>query len=168
MIDTQHYKQVLGAFPTGVTVVTALNEDGSLVGFTASAFSAVSMAPPLILICPSLGSDSYPVIKRTGRFAVHILGHDQQAVAYRFAVKGRDKVEGVAWHRSEHGNAILDGATAYLECRLWEDYPGGDHAIVVGEVQTLWLGDDRLDPLLYCRGKMDKLPDTFRLSPATA
>lgn len=168
MIDNQHYKQVLGAFPTGVTIVTALDEKDRVVGFTASAFSAVSMDPPLILICPSLGSDSYPVIKRTGRFAVHILGHDQQSIAYRFAGKGRDKVDGVAWHRSEHGNAILEGATAYLECRLWEDYPGGDHAIVVGEVQSLWLGNDKLDPLLYCRGQMDKLPESLRLAAATA
>ncbi|EPC00847.1 flavin reductase [Litchfieldella anticariensis FP35 = DSM 16096] len=168
MIDTQRYKQVLGAFPTGVTVITALEEDDRLVGFTASAFSAVSMDPPLVLVCPSLSSDSYPVIKRSGRFAVHILGHDQQSIAYRFASKGRDKTEGIAWHRSALGNAILDGATAYLECQLWEDYPGGDHAIVVGEVRRLWVGDDKIDPLLYCRGKMDKLPEAFRLTAATA
>ncbi len=74
MIETQDYKQVLGAFPSGVTVVTAIDDDGRLVGFTASAFSAVSMEPPLVLICPSLNSDSYPVIKRNGRFAIHILG----------------------------------------------------------------------------------------------
>ncbi|WP_296930053.1 flavin reductase family protein [uncultured Marinobacter sp.] len=162
MIDTQDYKQVLGAFPTGVTVVTALDEEGCLVGFTASAFSAVSMDPPLVLICPSLNSDSYPVIKRNGRFAIHILGHDQQAIAYRFAGKGRNKGEGIDWRRSELQNALICGAAAYLECRVWEDYPGGDHAILVGEVEKLWCGGDQVDPLLYCRGKMDQLPENLR------
>jgi len=169
MIDTQDYKQVLGAFPTGVTVVTALDDNDRLVGFTASAFSAVSMDPPLVLICPSLSSDSYPVIQRNGRFAVHILGHEQEAIAYRFASKGSDKSEGIAWHRSAHGNALLDGAAAYLECRLWEEYPGGDHAIMVGEVQALWVAAaEKADPLLYCRGKMGKLPANLSLLTATA
>ena len=162
MIETQDYKQVLGAFPSGVTVVTAIDDDGRMVGFTASAFSAVSMEPPLVLICPSLNSDSYPIIKRIGRFAIHILGQDQQAIAYRFAGKGRDKGEGIDWHRSELENALINGAAACLECRIWEDYPGGDHAILVGEVQKLWCGGSEVDPLLYCRGKMDQLPENLR------
>ncbi|GAA5177584.1 flavin reductase family protein [Modicisalibacter zincidurans] len=169
MIDSQAYKQVLGAFPTGVTVVTALDANDRLVGFTASAFSAVSMDPPLVLVCPSLGSDSYPVIRDSGHFAIHILGHEQESIAYRFASKGSDKTKGIAWHRSAHGNALLDGAAAYLECRLWEDYPGGDHAILVGEVQALWVDTaEQADPLLYCRGKMGKLPPTLSLMAATA
>lgn len=166
MIDTQDYKRVLSAFPTGVTVITALDEQERLVGFTASAFSAVSMDPPLVLICPSLSSDSYPVIQRSGRFAVHILGHNQQSIAYQFASKGPDKGADISWHRSALGNALIDGAAAYLECRLWEEYPGGDHAIVVGEVQDLWVAGDEADPLLYCRGKMDKLPESLRLMAA--
>lgn len=168
MIVTQDYKQVLGAFPTGVTVITALDENDRLVGFTASAFSAVSMDPPLVLVCPSLTSDSYPVIQRSGRFAVHILGEDQQSIAYQFASKGSDKGQGIRWHRSSHGNALIDGAAAYLECRLWEEYPGGDHAIVVGEVQGLWVAGSDAAPLLYCRGKMDKLPESLRLVAASA
>jgi flavin reductase (DIM6/NTAB) family NADH-FMN oxidoreductase RutF len=166
MINSQDYKQVLGAFPTGVTVITALDENDRLVGFTASAFSAVSMDPPLILVCPSLNSDSYPVIQRSRQFTVHILGHNQQSIAYQFASKGPDKVSGINWHRSPHGNAIIDGTAAYLECRLWEAYPGGDHAIVVGEVRGLWISKDEADPLLYCRGKMDKLPESLRLIAA--
>ncbi|MBY6034436.1 flavin reductase family protein [Marinobacter daepoensis] len=162
MIDPQDYKQVLGAFPTGVTVVTALDDDGRLVGFTASAFSAVSMDPALVLVCPSLNSDSYPIIKRSGRFVIHILSHEQQAIAYHFAGKGHDKGQGVQWQRSELQNAVLEGAVAYLECRVWEDYPGGDHAILVGEVEKLWCAGHELDPLLYCRGKMDQLPETLR------
>jgi len=168
MIDTQDYKKVLGAFPTGVTLVTALDEDDRLVGFTASAFSAVSMEPPLVLVCPSLSSDSYPVIRQTRRYAIHILGDEQQDLAYRFASKGKDKAEGVRWYRSELGNALIEGAAAYLECVVWEDYPGGDHAILVGEVQRLWCDGNESDPLLYCRGRMGPLPDALRTQARVA
>lgn len=168
MINAHDYKQALGAFPTGVTVVTTLNDEGQLVGFTASAFSAVSMDPPLVLICPSLGSESYPAIKKSGRFTIHILSDEQQTIAYQFASKDPNKSAGVKWLRSVHGNAVVEGASAYLECRLWEDYPGGDHAIIVGEVEHLWVDSALTNPLLYCRGKMDKLPENLRLVPATA
>ncbi|WFF41572.1 flavin reductase [Salinicola endophyticus] len=162
---SDNYKRVLGSFPSGVTVVTTLDEQERLVGFTASAFSAVSMDPPLVLVCPALTSDSYPVICRSGRFTIHILGHDQEETAYRFASKRPDKSAGIAWERSPRGHAILAGAAAYLECRLWENYPGGDHAIIVGEVEHLTLCDDSPDPLLYCRGMMSRLPEALTTRP---
>ncbi|MHB0775111.1 flavin reductase family protein [Halomonas sp. WWR20] len=160
----ENYKRVLGAFPSGVTVVTALDESERMVGFTASAFSAVSMDPPLVLVCPSLASDSYPVICCSGRFAIHILSHEQQAIAYQFASKGADKTKGIEWTLSERGNALINGAAAYMECRLWENYPGGDHAIIVGEVEHLHITDESPDPLLYCRGMMGQLPEALTLS----
>ncbi|MCS2611120.1 flavin reductase family protein [Halomonas dongshanensis] len=166
MIDSQRYKQALGAFPTGVTVVTALTDEGQMVGFTASAFSAVSMDPALVLVCPSLTSVSYPVIQQCKRFTIHILSDEQQAIAYQFASKDPNKSAGVKWHRSAHGNALIDGASAYLECSLWNEYPGGDHAILVGEVQNIWIDESAANPLLYCRGKMDQLPENLRLMTA--
>jgi len=154
-----HYKQVLGSFPTGVTVVTTLDNDGNLAGFTASAFSAVSMDPPLILICPSLASSSCKAIRANGKFTVHILGHEQQELAYRFASKKANKLVGIDWRHSELGNAILDGSAAHLECSVWGDYPGGDHAIIVGHVDSLHLPDAAPSPMLYCHGQMGRLPD---------
>lgn len=155
------YKQVLGSFPSGVTVVTTLDGQGRLAGFTASAFSAVSMEPPLILICPSLTSASCAAIRSSGQFTVHILAHDQQELAYRFASKGSDKILGIDWQHSPLGNAVLGDTAAHLECRLWADYPGGDHAILVGLVEHLHLPPAGPQPLLYCRGLMGSLPETL-------
>lgn len=155
MIDAVLYKRVLGSFPSGVTVVTTFDESGQITGFTASAFSAVSMAPPLVLICPSTGSDSYPHLRRNGHFAIHILHEDQQSIAYAFATKGTNKAAGMDWHLSKHGNAILEGAVAVMECRLWQEYDGGDHAILVAEV--LAMSAEEAPPMLYCRGRMSAM-----------
>ena len=88
MIDATVYKNVLGSFPSGVTVITTLDDDGQVVGLTASAFSSLSMEPPLVLFCPNYSSDSYPVLIRNKRFAIHLLSGAQQAEAYAFARKG--------------------------------------------------------------------------------
>ncbi|NYT73514.1 flavin reductase family protein [Halomonas sp. QX-2] len=160
-ISVDNYKRVLGSFPSGVTVVTALTADGKMVGFTASAFSAVSLDPPLILVCPSLASETYQAICQSGRFTVHILGYEQEKMAYQFASKMTDKSAGIEWQRSSRGNAIINGAAAYLECRLWENYPGGDHAIVVGEVEHLQVEENDPEPLLYYRGAMSRVPKTL-------
>ncbi|MGF1733796.1 flavin reductase family protein [Photobacterium satsumensis] len=154
------YKNIMGQFPTGVTVITAYNDLGDVVGFTASAFSALSIDPALVLVCPSYSSDSYPVIRDTKKFAIHILADDQQAVAYQFAKKGIDKSEGLNIQKSEHGLPVIEGALAVLECELWNDYPGGDHAILVGQVVNAELADTNEEhPLLYCRSKMGSIPD---------
>ncbi len=157
-IDADLYKNIMGQFPTGVTVVTAYNDLGKVVGFTASAFSALSVDPALVLVCPSYSSDSYPVIRDTRKFAIHILADDQQAVAYQFAKKGIDKSEGLDIRQSEHGLPIIQGAMAVLECELWQNYAGGDHAILVGEVVNATLADtDANSPMLYCRSKIGSL-----------
>ncbi|MDF9896818.1 UNVERIFIED_ORG: flavin reductase (DIM6/NTAB) family NADH-FMN oxidoreductase RutF [Pseudomonas reinekei] len=94
MIDAAIYKQVMGSFPSGVTVITTLDEDGQIVGLTASAFSSLSMDPALVLFCPNYSSDSYPVLIRNKRFAIHVLSGGQQSEAYAFARKGKDKGPG--------------------------------------------------------------------------
>lgn len=154
------YKNIMGQFPTGVTVITAYNDLGDVVGFTASAFSALSMNPALVLVCPSYSSDSYPVIKDTQKFAIHILADDQQAIAYQFAKKGIDKSQGLDIVKSANGLPVIQGALAVMECELWNDYPGGDHAILVGQILHAELADtNTVSPLLYCRSKMGSLPE---------
>ena len=90
MIDATVYKNVLGSFPSGVTVITTQDDDGSVVGLTASAFSSLSMDPPLVLFCPNYSSDSYPVLIKNKRFAIHVLSGGQQTEAYAFARKGKE------------------------------------------------------------------------------
>ncbi|MNZ28411.1 Flavin-dependent monooxygenase, reductase subunit HsaB [compost metagenome] len=157
MIDTNAYKQVMGSFPSGVTVITTLDDDGQVVGLTASAFSSLSMDPALVLFCPNYSSDSYPVLIRNKRFAIHLLSADQRDEAYAFAKKGKDKAQGIDWTLSELGNPLLADATAIIECELWREYEGGDHAILVGAVKNLIVPEQEVVPMIYCRGKMGAL-----------
>jgi len=157
MIDATIYKQVMGSFPSGVTVITTLDDDGEIVGMTASAFSSLSIDPALVLFCPNYSSDSYPVLIKNKRFAIHLLSAEQQGEAYAFARKGKDKAQGIDWTLSALGNPLLSKASAIIECELWREYDGGDHAIMVGAVKNLITADQQLAPLVYCRGKMGAL-----------
>jgi len=158
MIDASVYKQVMGSFPSGVTVITTLDDDRQIVGLTASAFSSLSMDPALVLFCPNYSSDSYPVLIKNKRFAIHLLSGGQQNEAYAFARKGKDKAQGIEWTLSELGNPLLNNATAIIECELWREYEGGDHAIMVGAVKNLIVPKHTPGPLVYCHGKMGALP----------
>ncbi|MBP0949517.1 flavin reductase family protein [Pseudomonas alliivorans] len=158
MIDATDYKNVMGSFPSGVTVITTLNDEGEVVGLTASAFSSLSMDPPLVLFCPNYSSDSYATLIKSRRFAIHLLSGSQQEEAYAFARKGKLKAEGIEWTLSELGNPLLNNATAIIECELWREYEGGDHAIMVGEIKNLIQPQQPVDPMVYCRGKMSTLP----------
>ena len=158
MIDAAIYKQVMGSFPSGVTVITTLDDDGQIVGLTASAFSSLSMDPALVLFCPNYSSDSYPVLIKNKRFAIHVLSGGQQSEAYAFARKGKYKAQGIEWTLSELGNPVLANATAIIECELWREYEGGDHAIMVGAVKNLIVPEQHTGPLVYCHGKMGALP----------
>ncbi len=159
MIEPGIYKDVMGSFPSGVTVVTTLDAEGEIVGITASAFSALSIEPPLVLFCPNYASDTYPILRDSKQFAIHLLCSDQQAEAYAFAKKGKDKAKGIDWHLSELGNPLLTRATAIIECELWREYDGGDHAIIVGAVKNLILPKDEVTPMVYHKGKLGALPE---------
>ncbi|WPO97731.1 flavin reductase family protein [Pseudomonas sp. HR96] len=163
MIEPSIYKDVMASFPSGVTVVTTLDADGGIAGITASAFSALSIHPALVLFCPNYESDTYPLLQARKRFAIHLLGAEQQAEAYAFASKGKDKAKAIEWHLSALGNPLLgpEGkphATAIIECELWREYEGGDHAIMVGEVKNLILPEQAVSPMLYYRAKLGALP----------
>ena len=158
MIEPGIYKEVMASFPSGVTVVTTLDPEGGIVGITASAFSALSIDPALVLFCPNYESDTYPVLRDSKRFAIHLLSADQQAEAYAFASKGKDKARAIAWHLSELGNPLLRKATAIIECELWREYDGGDHAIIVGAVKNLILPAQPVTPMIYHKGKLGPLP----------
>ena len=158
MIEPGIYKEVMASFPSGVTVVTTLDPEGNIAGITASAFSALSIDPALVLFCPNYASDTYPLLRDSKRFAIHLLSAEQQAEAYAFASKGKDKAGAIPWQLSELGNPLLENATAIIECELWREYDGGDHAIIVGAVRNLILPSTPRPPMLYHRGKLSALP----------
>ncbi|MEX2181253.1 MAG: flavin reductase family protein [Gemmatimonadaceae bacterium] len=149
-VDPSLFRAALGRFASGVTVVTARDDDGRDVGMTVSAFSALSLAPPLILLCVDHGASVAPVLDRTMHFAVNILAADQEPISRRFAEREVDRFDGVPFTRGRQGIPLLDGALAHIECRTEARHPGGDHTILVGEVVATTVRDG--EPLIYHRG----------------
>ena len=125
----------MGAFPTGVTVVTAMGEDGAPLGLTVNSFTSVSLDPPLVLVCIDTGSNSHDRLVASGSFAVNVLAAEHDALARRFASLPADgRFDGLSWAPGPTGAPILAGMAAWLACTVEAVYPGGDHSIVVGRV----------------------------------
>ena len=155
-IDPAQFRTAMAGFPSGVTVVTTLDPDGAIAGFTASAFTSLSLDPALVLVCPALTSATYPHLLRRQSFAIHILAAGQQDLAMAFASKGTEKVAALDWTLSELGNPVLPDVACVIECTLWRDYDGGDHAIVIGAVRRIALTERPV--LIYHRGSMADHP----------
>ncbi|WP_082482797.1 alpha/beta fold hydrolase [Methylobacterium sp. Leaf123] len=146
----RRFRNALGTFATGVTVVTTLQENGEPRGFTANSFSSVSLDPPLISICIARTASSHPVFKAAPRFAVNILAQDQRDVSGVFASKRPDKFDQVDWFSGATGSPVLENCAAWFDCRLHQVVAAGDHDILIGEVVD-FEGSHRM-PLGYCRG----------------
>ena len=149
-MDPDHFRQLLGRFATGVTVLTVTTPEGTPLGMTANSLASVSLQPPLISVCVDQGADMHDAILRIPEFVVNVLASHQEALARRFADQHEDRFEGIGYHLSPEGLILLDGALAHIECRRHTQYPGGDHTIVVGQVVGGATGKGR--PLLYYRG----------------
>jgi flavin reductase ActVB len=145
-VDSTAFRQCLGQFASGVTVVTTLGREGPL-GLTVSSFCSVSLDPPLVLVCIDNRSETHEGFESSKLFGVSILAEGQDAWSTRFAFAGEEKFSGVALDRGEHGIPLIPGALAQLECRVTASLPGGDHTIYVGEVLRLVTSPGR--PLLY-------------------
>lgn len=157
-IAPERFRQVLGHLPTGVTVVTAVGPDGPI-GLAANSVTSVSLAPPMILICPARSSDTWPAIREAGTFCVNIMAGHQESVTRRFAQKGLDRFAGIDWVPRVAGPALSD-AVAWIECSIHAEYDGGDHSIVVADV----LGIDAADaaaPLVFFRGRYGTFADAL-------
>ena len=150
--DAARFRQILGSFPTGVTVVTTL-QDGRPVGLAAGSFFSVSLDPPLVGFCVMTTSNTWPAIERSRSFGVSILADDQTDVCRRLASKDPEKFDGVPWAPAPvTGSPLLDGAVAHLDCDLEQQHLAGDHWIVVGRVRALDFHRADAEPLVFCRG----------------
>ena len=151
-MDSGEFRNALGCFATGVTVVTAVGPQGELVGITINSFNSVSLDPPLILFSLNRRAYSLSAFLSTQAFAVNILRAGQEELSNRFARASEDKWSGVDYEVWDDGCPILTGALASFECKTRHTYHGGDHVIFVGEVIRLRHDPDG-QPLLYHRGK---------------
>jgi 3-hydroxy-9,10-secoandrosta-1,3,5(10)-triene-9,17-dione monooxygenase reductase component len=150
-LDDQAFRDTLGRFASGVTVLTLREEAGGDRGMTVTAFSSLSLDPPLVLACIGKAASIAPSLSRATHFAVHVLAADQESLARRFAEKDGDRFGGLTARRGIEGLPLIDGAVATLQCRIAARHPGGDHEIVVGEVLDASSRDG--EPLLYFRGR---------------
>ena len=138
-IETDFFRQVMGQFATGVTVVTTRSEDG-LAGLTVNSFTSVSLEPPLVLICVDLNSTVLPFIRASGNFAVNILTSEQEDLSRCFATTSSERYEHfchASFHIAATGSPILDGALAFIDSRIVAEYHGGDHVIFLGRVVAM-------------------------------
>ncbi len=138
-IEKEFFRQVMGHFATGVTVVTTRNQE-RMAGLTVNAFCSVSLHPPLILICVDLASTTHPVIRESGVFAVNMLTDKQEELSRCFATASAERYEGfchACYHVAATGAPIIDDALAFIDARVVAEYPGGDHVIFLGQVAAM-------------------------------
>ncbi|MFY9477746.1 MAG: flavin reductase family protein [Aquabacterium sp.] len=149
-IDPKAFRQALGNFPTGVTVVTTKEADGTPRGLTANSFTSVSLDPPLVLVCLGKQTASHPVFEASDTFAINILADDQRDVSGLFASKSPDKFEQARWHAGRTGAPLIDGSVAWFDCTVHQRVDAGDHTILIGRVADM--GQRTARPLGYCQG----------------
>jgi flavin reductase (DIM6/NTAB) family NADH-FMN oxidoreductase RutF len=150
VIDSARFRQVLGHFATGVTVVTADHPDGP-VGLAIGSFFSVSLDPPLVGFCAARSSTSWPRIREAGTFCVNVLAEDQEHVCRAFASKQPDKFRGLGWRPSALGAPVLADVLAWIECEIELMHDAGDHEIVIGAVRELEV-EREIGPLVFFRG----------------
>jgi len=156
-VDRDKFRHTLGSWASGVTIVTS-QHGAERMGMTVSAFSSVSLDPPLVLVCADKSSNTNGVIKQSGAFTVNVLGRDQSALSNLFADKKREAIrfDGLDCKTGATGCPQLPGALATLDCRVYEAIDAGDHIIYVGSVEAAAI-DAEQEPLVYWRGGYQKL-----------
>jgi len=149
-VDKDEFRAALSRFISGVTVVTTIGIDDRPAGITVSAFASVSLEPPMVLACIDKRASLHAHLSEGSKFAVNILSEDQQHISRLFASKDGNRFQNARYRIGNCGAPLLDGALAYIECRVVHAYPGGDHTIIVGEVESTTVAEAR--PLAYFRG----------------
>ena len=161
--DQRGFRQALGAFPTGVCVVTC-SLDGELFGMTMNSFNSLSLEPPLVLFSVDRRSASLARWAQAPGYAVHVLAANQADVSNRFAKPGSNKWQGTSHRAGLFGAPILPGAAAVFECAAFARHAGGDHTLFIAEVMAFRLSPDR-QPLVFGRGRYATLQPTSLPAP---
>jgi flavin reductase len=166
-VTQTEFRSALGSFATGVTVIT-VDYEGEVHGMTANAFSSVSLDPPLVLVCVDHRARTHAHLHARKRFGVNVLAQDQQIISEYYARPAQDhrhaeQEAGAHFDRTAHGTPVLNGALAYLECRLHSAQDAGDHTIFIAEVEEVVVRGG--DPLLYHRGEYRAIAVSRAKSP---
>lgn len=153
--DATTFRRTLGMFATGITVITARNRDGSLIGLTVNSFNSVSLDPPLIIWSLANTSSVREALETCEYYAVNVLARDQMEISNLFASKTADRFKDVEWEAGLGGAPVLAGCCAVFEVRNTLRYPGGDHVIFVGEVERC--DRSEREPLIFFNGRYASL-----------
>ena len=162
--NERRFRDALGRFATGVTVVTALAADGQPIGVTISSFNSVSLDPPLILWSLSLNSPNLEAFRNAAHYSVNVLAADQQEISNRFASRRNDRFTDIATRPGLSGIPLIEGCSVWFECSNEAHYPGGDHLIFVGRVERFSSGAAE-SPLIFHSARYRRLED---MRPADA
>ncbi|KRF67250.1 oxygenase [Bacillus sp. Soil768D1] len=154
------FKQIMGNYPTGVTIVTTVTEDGTPVGLTVNSFASVSLDPLMLLWSIDHGVSSLKAFTEGGKFAVHVLAGEQQELCKIFASKHEDRFSACEWSFSENGLPVIEGAFGVFECKTFKAIEAGDHTVLIGEVIDLKVAEEK-DPMLYHRRVFGPIPADF-------
>ncbi|KYK48980.1 flavin reductase family protein [Bradyrhizobium sp. 191] len=150
LIDPRDFRNALGTYATGVTIITAAAPDGKPYGLTCNSFASVSLNPPLVLWSLVVYSSSLTIFQNASHFTVNVLGASQQALANKFAKSSDDKFTGVDWAPGLGNAPVLAESVANFQCRSVNRYYGGDHVIFLGAVEAYTY--NAKEPLLFARG----------------
>lgn len=150
------FRDALGRFATGVTVVTCRDADDRPLGITANSFASLSLDPPLVLWSPARASRRFKAFEAAEHFAIHVLSEPQFALCRQFALDGHD-FSGLDWHENPEGVPVIDSSLAHFECQRHAIHEGGDHAIIVGRVSAASMTDDA--PLIFAKGSYGRFTD---------
>jgi flavin reductase (DIM6/NTAB) family NADH-FMN oxidoreductase RutF len=154
-VASEEFRRACGRFASGVTIATVVDDRGAPHGLTVSSFTAVSLSPPLVSICLGHAVSLIGHFRAANVFGINILEESQRALGERFARKGHDRFQGVAWSAGETGAPLLDGALAAIECQVEQRIPAGDHDIFVGRMVASRVAEGM--PLLYFASGYRKL-----------
>lgn len=163
--DARSFREVLGHYPTGVALVSAVTREGRPIGMVVGSFTSVSLDPPLVAYLPMVTSRSFEVLRRCHTFVVNVLAARQEGLCRRFAAPGDDKWQNVGWRPSPSGAPILDGAVAWIECSTDSITQAGDHFIVLGRVEHLEVQEPG-SPLLFFQGGFGRFTTSSLVAPA--
>jgi len=154
-VSSEEFRRACGRFATGVTIATVLDAEGLPHGLTVSSFTSVSLVPPLISFCLGQAVALIDLFRAANFFGINVLSENQQSLSERFARKGHDRFQGVAWTRGENGAPLIDGVLAAIECQVDQRIPAGDHDIFVGRMVATRVQEG--SPLLHFSGAYRKL-----------
>jgi len=159
--DTREFRDAMGAFATGVTVITMAKPDGTLKAMTANAFSSVSLTPPMVLVCVDKNGSMHDWLGEVDAFGVNILTDTQQEISNTFAKSGENSepMSGVEYKIGPLGVPVIENVILWTAARIVHKYDAGDHTIMVGQVEALRTNNTTNGPLLFHKGKYQQIGD---------